>query len=303
MLDLASLRVHNPRFQCFEYAQAVTERVLTVSGFRAELRASKHQPGLFTLEVDGTPQSQVDTDDLTHLSFEYVRRIGHVIDLVAPARSPLTALHLGGGALTLPRYIDATRPSSRQQVIELEAELIELVRTELPLPKQAHVRIRIGDARAVAAKLPAGFVHAAEVIVVDIFSGARTPAHVTSAEFYGELTRWLAPAGVVAVNIADGHGLAFAKRQLATIASVWPHVAFAADTSLLKGRRFGNLVAYASDRPLPLDPLARALNSDPFPAKLVHGDELERFISGASVVHDADAVASPLPARSVFIAR
>lgn len=281
----------------------MAERVLAISGFRADLRASKHQPGVYTLEVDGTPQSQVDTDDLTHLNFEYVRRIGHAIDLVAPARASITALHLGGGALTLPRYVDATRPGSRQQVVELEADLIELVRAELPLPKQANVRIRIGDARDVVAKLPSGLAGAVDVLVVDIFSGARTPAHVTSAEFYSSLQQWLAPTGILAVNIADGHGLAFAKRQLATISSVWPQVAFAADTSLLKGRRFGNVVAYASASELPLAGLARALNADAFPAKLVHDDELTRFISGASVVHDSDAVASPLPARSVFISR
>lgn len=281
----------------------MAERVLAISGYRAELRASKHQPGVFTLEVDGTPQSQVDTDDLTHLNFEYVRRIGHAIDAVAQARTSITALHLGGGALTLPRYVDATRPGSRQQVVELEADLVDLVRSELPLPKQANVRIRIGDAREVVAKLPSGLTGVVDLVVVDIFSGARTPAHVTSAEFYAGLVQWLAPNGIVAVNIADGHGLAFAKRQIATISSVWPHVAFAADTSLLKGRRFGNVVAYASSMSLPIDQLSRALNADAFPAKLVHGDELTRFVSGAGVVHDADAVASPLPARSVFISR
>ena len=37
----------------------------------------------FLLTVDGTPQSHVDLDDPTYLSFEYVRRMGHVVDLVA----------------------------------------------------------------------------------------------------------------------------------------------------------------------------------------------------------------------------
>jgi hypothetical protein len=63
--------------------------------------------------VDGTPQSHVDLDDPGRLFFEYVQRIGHVIDEWGDPGQPLTALHLGAGALTLPRYIHTTRPGSR----------------------------------------------------------------------------------------------------------------------------------------------------------------------------------------------
>ncbi|MFM6974889.1 MAG: spermidine synthase [Agromyces sp.] len=279
----------------------MSERVLSVSGLRAELRASRHEPQVWTLEIDGTPQSQVDLSDLGHLAFEYVRRIGFAIDALAPERQPLTALHLGAGALTLPRYVDATRPGSRQQVIEIEPDLIELVREALPLPKQASIRIRIGDAREALGKLPVGLQGNVDLTVVDIFSGARTPAHVTSLEFHSLIPPLMTSSGLVAVNIADGHSLSFAKRQLATLSAVWEHVAFAANTSLLKGRRFGNVVAYASQAPLPLEALQRQLAGDAFPAKLVHGTELTQFIGSASVVHDTDAVASPLPGRTVFL--
>jgi spermidine synthase len=165
------------------------------------------------------------------------------------------------------------------------------------------VRIRHGDAREVLQKLPAGLDGAVDLAVVDIFSGARTPAHVTSAEFYGLLAPRLAPEGIVAVNVADGAGLAFARSQAATLAHVFAHVAIAADTSMLKGRRFGNVVMYASDQELPFAGLPRRLASDPAPAKLVDGDELRRFIAGAPVVTDATAVPSPPPARSVFLSK
>jgi len=279
------------------------ERRLAVSGHVARLEESRSVPGSWTLFVDGTPQSHVELDRPDWLGFEYVRRIGHAADLVRPEREPITALHLGGGALTLPRYIAATRPGSRQQVVELESDLVEFVREHLPLPRGAQVRIRHGDAREVLQKLPAGLDGAVDLAVVDIFSGARTPAHVTSAEFYGLLTPRLAPGGIVAVNVADGAGLAFARTQAATLAHVFAHVAIAADTSMLKGRRFGNVVMYASDDELPFAGLPRRLASDPAPAKLVDGQELRRFIAGAPVVTDATAVPSPPPARSVFLSK
>ena len=111
----------------------------------------------------------------------------------------------------------------------------------------------------------------------------------------------LAPGGIVAVNVADGAGLAFARSQASTLAHVFAHVAIAADTSMLKGRRFGNVVMYASHDELPFAGLPRRLASDPAPAKLVDGDELHRFIAGAPVVTDATAVPSPPPARSIFL--
>lgn len=279
------------------------ERKLSVSGHLARLEESRGSQGSWTLYVDGTPQSHVELERPEWLGFEYVRRIGHAIDLVRPEGEAITALHLGGGALTLPRYVIATRPGSRQQVVELEPELVELVREVLPLPRGAQLRVRHGDAREVLAKLPHGLDGAVDLAVVDIFAGARTPAHVTSVEFYGLLRPRLAPGGIVAVNVADGAGLAFARSQAATLAHVFTHVALSADASMLKGRRFGNVVMYASDRELPFGQLPRRLASDPAPAKLVEGEELRNFIAGAAIVTDATAVPSPPPARSVFLAR
>lgn len=279
------------------------ERRLAVSGHVARLEESRTRPGAWTLYVDGTPQSHVDLEDPEWLGFEYVRRIGHAIDLVRPAGEPITAVHLGGGAFTLPRYVIATRPGSRQQVIELESDLVDLVRERLPLPRGAQLRVRHGDAREVLAKLPAGLTGTVDVVVVDIFSGARTPAHVTSAEFHSLIAPRLAPGGIVVVNVADGAGLAFARSQAATLAHVHEHVAIAADTGMLKGRRFGNVVMYASADPLPFDALPRRLASDPAPAKLVEGEELTRFIAGAPVATDATAIPSPPPSRSVFVSK
>ncbi|MFD0787745.1 spermine synthase, partial [Micromonospora azadirachtae] len=70
---------------------------------RAELVPDRDRAGSWTLLLDGAPQSHVDLTDPTHLEFEYVRRLATAIDLMAPAGVPLRVLHLGGGALSLPR--------------------------------------------------------------------------------------------------------------------------------------------------------------------------------------------------------
>jgi hypothetical protein len=273
---------------------------LKLSGYRATIEPDRWVPGSFTLIVDGTPQSHVNLGDPTQLFFEYIQRIGHVIDQLALPGQPLTALHLGAGAFTLPRYIEATRPGSRQQVVEIESDLVDLVREHLPLPRNASIRVRHGDAREVLGKLPAGLRGEVDLLVVDVFSGARTPAHVTSLEFYTEAAALLKDDGVVVVNVADGPGLAFARSQAATLVAATGHVAALAETQILKGRRFGNIVLVASRQPLPLEWMPRLLAGGPHPSKVVEGAELRNWIAGASIVTDATAVRSPPPAKNVF---
>ena len=270
------------------------------SGYTASIEPDRWVPGGFALVVDGTPQSHVNLDDPTQLFFEYVQRIGHVIDRIGSPGEPITAVHLGAGAFTLPRYVEATRPGSRQQVIELESDLVDFVRRELPLPRQASIRVRHGDARAVLSRLPSGLRGQVDLVVVDVFSGARTPAHVTSVEFYREAVSLLAPSGILAVNIADGPGLAFARGQAATLQSVAADVAALAETQILKSRRFGNIVLVASPTELPLEWMPRLLAGGPHPSKVVTGRELDSWVAGAPIVTDATAIPSPPPSKNIF---
>jgi spermidine synthase len=268
-----------------------------VSGGTAELLADADRDGSWMLLVDGTPQSHVDLDDPTHLEFEYVRRMGHVLDLGADPGTPLDVLHLGGGALTLARYVAVTRPGSRQRVVEFDQALTDLVREYLPLPRNARVRVRADDARAgLAAHRPAS----TDVIICDVFAGARTPGHLTSAEFASDVHRVLRPGGTYAANVADGPPLRFARAQVATLRTVFRHVCLLAEPGTLRGRRFGNLVAVASDAELPIEGFLRACAKDPMPARVVYGADLGRFAGTARPVHDADAVDSPEPPDGVF---
>ncbi|WP_190013522.1 spermidine synthase [Streptomyces lucensis] len=276
---------------------AVEAVVEAVDGGLAQLVPDPDRDRAWTLLIDGAPQSHVDLDDPAHLSFEYQRRLGHVIDLVAPAGRPVHAVHLGGGAFTLARYVAATRPRSTQQVVERDAQLVQLVRRELPLDPGARVRVRSADARAGLGKVPDGW---ADLVVADVFSGARTPAHLTSVEYLDEVRRALKPSGVYAANIADGPPLAHLRGQIATAAARFGELALIADPAVLRGKRFGNAVLVASDLSLPLAELTRRAASDPHPGRVEHGRQLIDFTGGAGPVTDEAAVASPAPPPSVF---
>lgn len=275
-------------------AAAVVE---PVDGGLAELIPDRDRARAWTLFVDGAPQSHVDLDDPAYLSFEYQRRLGHVIDLAAPPGKPMHAVHLGGGAFTLARYVAATRPRSTQQVVERDAALVQLVRRELPLDTGARIRVRSVDAREGLAKVPDGW---ADLVIADVFSGARTPAHLTSTEFLDEVRRALKPGGLYAANLADGPPLAHLRGQIATAAARFPELALVADPTVLRGKRFGNAVLVACDHPIPIAELTRRAASDPHPGRVEHGRPLTDFAGGAVPVSDAAAVASPAPPASVF---
>ena len=274
----------------------------------AELVADADRPRAWTLRVDGIPQSHVDLDDPLYLEFEYMRRLGHLADLAAPAGEPLRVLHLGGGGLTLARYVAASRPGSSQLAVDSDGALVNLVRRLLPLDQPARagraragrIRIRVGDARTILSQVPAGSF---DLVIADLFTGARTPAHGTTVEFAAGAAAALSPSGIFAANMGDGPPLTHARARVATVRAVFPHACLIAEPAVLRGRRFGNLVLAASRRGLPLGALAGRAAGDPFPGRVLGGADLGQFAAGATPLRDGEAEASPAPPLDLFDVR
>ncbi|MFD2767016.1 spermidine synthase [Micromonospora eburnea] len=256
------------------------------SAERLEIVVDRARPTGRTLLAAGVEQSYVDVADPRHLHFEYVRRMAAVVDLLAPPGRPLAALHLGGGALTLPRWLAATRPGSPQRVIERDPAVVELVRRELP-PAPAEVAVEVGDARDAVAAAPSG---AYELVLADVYRAARMPRQVASVEFVAEAARVLRPDGVYLVNVTDLPPLVFSRTQVATLRAVFADVCLVADRRMLRGRRYGNLVLAAAHHPdrLPVRRLAARVARDPVPGAVLHGAALDEFVAGTRPATDAD---------------
>ncbi|MEU7280085.1 fused MFS/spermidine synthase [Streptomyces sp. NPDC045431] len=264
----------------------------------AKLMPDVDRERAWLLTVDGAPQSYVDLDDPAYLEFEYARRLAHAVDCAAgEPGEPLDVLHLGGGALTLPRWIAATRPGSRQDVVEADRGLIALVERHLPLPPGAGITVHAADARAWLEAAPA---RSADVLIADVFGGSRVPAHLTSVAYARAAERALRPGGTYIANLADGAPFTFLRSQLATFATVFEELALIAEPAVLRGRRFGNAVLVASHREIDTAGLTRRAAADAFPARVEHGPSLARFTGDARPVRDEDAVASPEPPDGAF---
>ena len=256
----------------------------------AELVPDPRSANAWALFIDGVAQSYVDLDDPLYLEFAYARRVAGVIDAVRSPGVPIDVLHLGGGALSLPRYVAATRPGSRQLVVERDSALYEFVRQRLPVPADIDVTVLIGGARAAMASAASD---AYDLVISDVFEAARMPSDVATAEFAGLVVPALRPDGLYVVNVTDMPTLAFTKRLAATLRTAFAQVCVLADPGMLRGRRFGNCLVVASRQAdgVPTRALVRSRPGDTGAVGLLRGEALDEFIAGAAPLRD-DTVAS-----------
>ncbi len=208
-----------------------------------------------TLLLDGREAGQVDLADPRRLGFSYVRRIADLIDAFRPPGAGIDAIHVGGGAFALPRYIAATRPRSRSEVLELDAGVVGLARAHLGLRTSPRLRVRVGDAAVLLRARPDRW---ADLVIGDAFDGPQVPAQLAGPEFAAAVRRVLKPSGVYALNVIDVPPLDAARAHAAVLAETWPHLLTVAPPGVLRGRAPGNLVLLASAAPLPVAALRRA---------------------------------------------
>ena len=230
------------------------------------------RPWRVLLRLDGEDCSHVDLQDPGQLEFAYVRRLGDVVDVLAPPGRPIVALHLGGGGFTLPRYVAHTRPGSRQTVAELLPELVELAREHMGLVTGRDLKVRVADAGLLLERRSDA---SADLVVLDCFRGTRIPAHLVTAEAMAHAHRVLRPGGIFAANVIDVPPLPAARALARVLADTFPHVGVVVARTVLKSRRGGNVVLLAAHRGLPVRDLAtRALRGAA--PELVLGDEEAR---------------------------
>ncbi|MDJ0354935.1 fused MFS/spermidine synthase [Paenarthrobacter sp. PH39-S1] len=259
---------------------------------RAELIPDGDNPNGWLLKLNGVQSSHVDLADPLRLDFEYMRWIMALVQSRWPvpsgwSRDKLRALHLGGAACSMARYLVAVYPESRNVVVEIDAKLAEYVRSWFDLPRAPLLKIRVGEARLVTESLADA---SRDLIIRDVFAGAFTPKPLTTAEFIGQVRRVLAPGGVYVVNCGDAPALTLARREAATISGAFQHTAAIADPAMLKGRRYGNIIIAGSDSPLGQSPtLPRELLAGAVPAHLWNDSQVRSFGRTAQVLTDKSA--------------
>lgn len=261
------------------------------------MQPDPRRPSARVLVLDDLRHSYVDLADPTHLEFSYTRRFAAAIDTAFPGPAPVSAVHVGGGGFTMPRWLAATRPGSTSTVLEVDAGVVELGRRELGVDPIEGLDIRLGDARTTLARLPDG---SADLVVGDAFGARSVPWHLATVEFADEVQRVLRPGGIYVVNVIDNHPMRLLAAETATLAQRFPHVVLLAAPAQLARGGGGNTVLVASDAPIDTATLAARVAERGETGTVLDQAVTRRFATGAPVLTDGRAPVDQLltPFRS-----
>ncbi len=237
------------RFECVERR--------TVRCGVAEIARDRTCREAWLLSVDGAPRSYVDLADPANLPFDVTRRIADVVDVLPPG--PLSALHVGGPAGSLPRYVHHTRRGSEQLVVDPDAELVSLVSAHLPVP--VGIELRVEDGLETIKSM-----RGLDLVVVDALRGDSMPAAFATEEFHEDVAAALAEGGAYIVNVLERPGMQAVSRLTEAITERFGEPVVIADQDVVDGLGSGAVVIVSTEAELPIDQLDRRARAARLPA-------------------------------------
>jgi spermidine synthase len=214
----------------------------------AQVEVDPERPSTEFLLLDRGYNSAIDLSDPRVLGFRYEHWIAEAITAMWRARTPLDGVFVGGGAFTLPRWLEATRPGSRSSVLEVDPKLVEFDRQRLGLRTSPELRAVVGDARLTMRDEPS---RSADVVVGDAFSSRTVPWQLMTTEWLHEVKRVLRPDGLYALNMIDLRPLKLLRAEAATVLATFTNVRLVTIAAGDGRPAGGNAVLLASDGPLP----------------------------------------------------
>jgi spermidine synthase len=244
--------------------------------------ADPDRPSGRTLVLDGLRHSYVD-DDPTHLEFTYVQAMASVIDTAYDGGDPIDAYYLGAGALTLPRYVAATRPGSDNRVSEIDGGVVDAAAELLGDDFPDGTEVRVEDGRLAIDDLAPDSL---DLVVGDAFGGVSVAWHLATREALAGFDAALGEDGVYLANVIDHGPLDFARAYAGTTADVFDEVVLLASPEVLAGKDGGNLVIVASRAPLDVEAILGSGERRGLGWSALSGAELGRWVGDAPVLTD-----------------
>ncbi len=213
--------------------------------------------------------SYIDLADPTHLEFDYMRWMRIVVRLARARR----VLHVGGGACALARALAAENPAGRQEVLEVNPDVLALAREHFGLRRTRGLRVRVAEGRAFLAAQARGRWDA---VAIDAFIAATIPRGLITVEAFTDAAR---AAPLTLVNVLDDRSARVLWTVAAGLAAAYPRV-------WALGGRSGNTVVVGSIARLDLDRIGAQAAADPSPARITTPEAMARGLAGIVPLHD-----------------
>jgi len=162
---------------------------------------------------------------------------------------PLSALFIGGGGYTFPRYMAAVYPNSKLDVIEIDPGVTTVAYDLLGLQHDGRITTANEDARTFLEKQPTAHY---DLIMGDAFNDYSVPYHLTTEEFNARAKAWLTDGGLYMVNLIDGPRRDFLRAYINTLSRTFAHIYVAPAVRGWRESPRVTFVIIATDTPLDL---------------------------------------------------
>lgn len=250
-----------------------TRAVPTIVARRGELLAERdpRRPSGRLLRQGDIDASYVDLADPCHLEFDYMRWMRIVLRAARARR----VLHVGGGACALARALAAEDPGGRQEVCEVDPDVLAIAREHLGLRRAPGLRVRLAEGRAFVARQNSS---SWDAVVIDAFVAATVPRRLITIQALADVAR-VAPLALI--NVLD-------DRSARAVRSVGAALSEAYSQVWALGGRPGNTIVVGSARRLDLARIAAKAAADASPARLTPPDALAPRLAGVAATRDEE---------------
>jgi spermidine synthase len=208
------------------------------------------------LMLDHLIHSYIVLDDPKALDYGYEHAYADLTRTAVKSSAPIDSLFVGGGGYAFPRYVEATYPTGRTDVVEIDPAVIAVAHNQLGLPKTSRIRSFNQDARMYLAD-PANTA-TYDFIYGDAFNDLSVPYHLTTVEFDRLLLKHLKPNGIYLANLIDSlDDGEFVRAFANSLRAAFPHVYLFARGEALQPFDRNTYVLMASREPLDRERLAQ----------------------------------------------
>lgn len=154
------------------------------------------------LKLDDLNQSYISAGNIQELGYEYEKVFAVIFEYLSGMKKNSQILFLGGGGYVLPRYIEASHPETKIEVVEIDQKVTEVNFSKLWLNPKTKIITHTRDAREFVQSEKNGQY---DMIVGDVFNDFSIPYHLTTEEFNQRIKKRLKSGGIYAVNIVDDY--------------------------------------------------------------------------------------------------
>jgi spermidine synthase len=171
-----------------------------------------------SLYLDGMRHSSMNLNDPLDLVIDYTKYF-HLGMLFNPAATDV--LFVGGGGFSGPKNFLELYPDTKIDVIEIDADVIDVAKTYFNLEPNSRLDVFNDDAR----KHLSTYDKKYDLIILDAYASNHVPYHLMTDEFFKLIEKRLEPNGVVVSNLVgsvEGNNSPLIKSIYKTMQKTFP---------------------------------------------------------------------------------